>query len=148
MKEKQKFVGGMLPQSTVAKKRAKRTFAGDYTSSDSGTAPIDLNHPVYEDESSGTPMSSRRLAGIKAAKGKGNAKSSQAAPPAPDPSPTPSATTTPTSTAGHAYTELVASADYRTLLDTHNALRQTDDPAQIAYLQDIIDGLRRKLGML
>ena len=90
---------------------------------------MDLNHPLYEDESSGTPMSSRHPSGVKTAKSKGKAKatSSQALPPAP----TPSAATAPTSTAGHTYTELVASADFRTLLDTHNALRQTDDPTQV-----------------
>ena len=148
MKEKLKFVGGVLPQSPAAKKRAKRNFAGDYTSCDSGAAPMDLNHPVYEDESFDTPISSRHPAGIKAAKDKGKVTSSQAAPPDPAPSPIPSVTTAPTLAAGHAYTELVASSDYRTLLDTHNVLRQTDDPAQITYLQDMIDGLRRKLGML
>ena len=122
MKEKQKFVGGMLPQSAAAAaaERAKHTFAGDYTSSDSGATPMDLNHPVYEDESSSTPMSSWRPAGVKAAKGKGKAKatSSQAMPPAPTTTTTPA----PSLAAGHAYTELVVSANFRTLLDTHNAL--------------------------
>ena len=67
LKEKQKFVGGVLPQSTTVKKRAsKRTFI-DYTSSKNGAFPMDLNNPVFEDESSGTPMS-RRPPGIKAAK--------------------------------------------------------------------------------
>ena len=32
LKEKQKFIGGVLPQSTAAKKRAKHTLPGDYTS--------------------------------------------------------------------------------------------------------------------
>ena len=142
----------MLPQSATAKKRAKHTFAGDYRSSDSSATPMDLNHPVYKDESSGTLMSFRRPAGIKASKGKGKGKakatSSQAALPAPTPTPTLGATTAPTSAAGHAYTKLVASADFRTLLDTHNALRKTDDPTQVAYLQDMIEHLYRKLGML
>ncbi|XP_047940201.1 uncharacterized protein LOC125187621 [Salvia hispanica] len=69
LRDKQKFVGGVIPQSTAARRRAsKRTF-NDYTSSDSGTSPMDLNSPVFEDESSGTPMSSRRPPGVKAAKG-------------------------------------------------------------------------------
>ena len=107
-------------------------------------APIDLNHPVFKDESSETPLSSRRPAGIKAAKGKGKATSSSVAPPDQAPSPTPSATTA----AVHAYTDLVASSDYRTLLDAHNALMQATNPAQIASLQRMIDGLSRKLGLL
>ena len=60
LKEKQKFVGGMLPESTAAKKRASKLTFGDYTSSESGASPMDLNHPVFKDESSGTPMSTRR----------------------------------------------------------------------------------------
>ena len=58
-KEKQKFVGGMLPESTAAKKRASKHTFGDYTSSESGASPMDLNNPVFEDKSSGTPMSPR-----------------------------------------------------------------------------------------
>ena len=81
MKEKQKFVGGVLPESTAAKKRASKCTFSDYTSSESGAAPMDLNHPVFEDESSGTPMSSQRLPGIKTAKGKGKVTSFAAAPP-------------------------------------------------------------------
>ncbi|XP_047940971.1 glutathione S-transferase T3-like [Salvia hispanica] len=89
LKEKQKFVGGILPESTAAKKRtSKRTF-GDYTSSESGASPMDLNNPVFEDESSGTPMSSRRPPGIKVAKGKGKATSSSTPPPEQAPSSTP-----------------------------------------------------------
>ena len=134
----------MLLELTAAKKRAtKRTF-GDCTSSESGASPMDLNHPVFEDESSGTPMPSRRPPGIKAAKGKGKATSSSVAPPDQAPSPTP----TLTSAAAHAYTDLVASSDYRTLLDTHNALMQATNPAQIASLQRMIDGLSRMLRLL
>ena len=71
LRDKQKFVGGVIPQPTAARRRAsKRTF-NDYTSSDSGASPMDLNSPMFEDESSGTPMSSRRPPGVKAAKGKG-----------------------------------------------------------------------------
>ena len=128
LKEKQKFVGGVLPQSTAAKKRAsKRTFT-DYTSSESGASPMDLNNLVFEDESPGTPMSSRRPPGIKAAKGKGKVTSSSAVPPDQAPSPTPSSTPSATSTAAHAYSDLVASSDYRTLLDAHNALINATNP--------------------
>ena len=67
LKGKQKFVGGVLPQSTAVKKRASKYTFTDYTSSESGASPMDLNNPVFEDESSGTPMS-RRPPGIKAAK--------------------------------------------------------------------------------
>ncbi|XP_047965699.1 glutathione S-transferase T3-like [Salvia hispanica] len=75
LRDKQKFVGGVIPQSMAARRRAsKRTFNA-YTSSDSGASPMDLNSPVFEDESSGTPMSSRRPPGVKAAKGKATSTS-------------------------------------------------------------------------
>ena len=105
LRDKQKFVGGVIPQSTAARRRASKRTLADYTSSDSGASPMDLNSPVFEDESSGTPMSSRRPPGVKAAKGKGKATSSSAAPPDQAPSPTPS------STAAHAYSDLAASSD-------------------------------------
>ena len=80
LRDKKKFVGGVIPQSTAARRRtSKRTFT-DYTSSESGASPMDLNNPVFEDESSGTPMS-RRPPDIKPAKAKGKATSSTAAPP-------------------------------------------------------------------
>ena len=143
LRDKQKFVGGVIPQSTAARRRtSKRTF-NDYTSSDSGASPMDLNSPVFEDESSGTPMSSRRPPGVKAAKGKGKATSSSVAPPEQAPSPTPSSTPSATSTAAHAYADLAASSDYRTLLDAHTALMQATN-----RIQRMIDGLSRKLGFL
>ena len=148
LRDKQKFVGDVIPPSTTARKRAsKRTFA-DYTSSESGASPMDLNNPVFDDESSGTPMSSRRPPGIKLAKAKAKATTSTAAPSDQPPSPTPSAIPSKTSAASHAYTELVASSDYRTLLDAHNALMQATNPAQREGIQRMIDGLSRRLGLL
>ena len=79
LKEKQKFQGGILPLSYAAK-RAEHTFVGDYMSSDIGATPMDLNHPLYEDKSSDTPMSSHRPSSVKASKGKAKATSSHSAP--------------------------------------------------------------------
>ena len=95
-------------------------------------------------------MSSRRPPGVKAAKGKGKGKatSSSVVPPEQAPSPTPSSTPSATSTAAHAYADLAASSDYRTLLDAHTALIQATNPAQIEGIQRMIDGLSRKLGLL
>ena len=45
VKEKQKFQGGIMPISS-ARKRTKNTATGDYTSSDSGAPPMDLNQPM------------------------------------------------------------------------------------------------------
>ena len=73
VKDKQKFQGGIVPISSTSK-RTKNSATGDYTSSDTGAPPMDLNQPMYEDESSGTPMSSRRPIGNKVAKNKGKAK--------------------------------------------------------------------------
>ena len=98
---------------------------------------------MYEDESSGTPMSSRRPIGTKI-KDKAKATSSQN----PAPAPVPIAAPTPTSAAGHAYAELVAAANQRTLLDTHHALKQCEDPGEAEYLKWMIDDLWRRLGMM
>ena len=149
LKDKQKFQGGILPISVVAK-RTKNTTAGDYKSSDSGAPPMDLNQPMYEDESSGTPLSSRCPIGSKTAKNKGKAKATSSQNPAPAPTPTLIATLAPASSsaAGHSYAELVAAATRRMLLDTHHAFRQCEDPGEAEYHKWLIDDLRRKLGMM
>ncbi|XP_041999647.1 glutathione S-transferase T3-like [Salvia splendens] len=46
LKDKQKFQGGILPLS-AAWKRTKNTTTGDYTSSESGAHPMDLNQPMF-----------------------------------------------------------------------------------------------------
>ena len=78
--------------------------------------------------------------GNKAAKNKAKANATTSQNSAP--------TASPTSAAAHAYGDLVRAANQRMLLDTHNALRQTDDPNEAQYLKKMIDALQRRLGML
>ena len=138
MKDKPQFKGGMLSTSS-ASKRTKNTAGGEYTSSDGGTPQMDLNQTLYEDENSGTPMSTRRPIGNKAAKNKGKAKATSSQNPNPDPAP-PSA-------ASKSYDALVRGATQRMLLDTHAVLKQCQDPGEVEFYKNLIDDLKRQLGM-
>lgn len=65
------FVKDMLKfQGGIAHALSKKKNCGDYMSN-GGADPVDLNKSLYEEESSGTPVSTgRRPSGNKAAKGK------------------------------------------------------------------------------
>ena len=49
------------------------------------------------------------------------------------------------SAVAHAYGNLVRVAMQRMLLDTHNSLRECQDPRQALYLKKMIDDLQRQL---
>ena len=102
---------------------------------------MDLNQTLCEDESSDTPMSTRRPIGNKASKNKGKGKTKAMSSQNPDPAPAPP------SAASKSYDALVRVATQRMLLDTHDALKQCQDLGEVEFYKNLIDDLKRQLGM-
>ncbi|KAL1559585.1 hypothetical protein AAHA92_09911 [Salvia divinorum] len=138
VKDLPKFQAGVVMAS--GPKRTKINTDGSYTSSDGGDA-VNLNEePINEptDESCGTPVSTdrRRPIGIKAAKRKGKAKATMSEPEVVTPIPQ-----------DPQLTSLVRVAAQRALVDTHNALVASQNPAEREYLQGLIEQLKGQLGL-